>query len=213
MEMPEPTNKKTVQRILGLINYVVKFIPKLFEVIRPLRELLQKDIHWHWEENTKKLFEDVKKLLSSDRCLAFSDVSKPITIQVDASNSGLGAVLLQVGKPVAYTSRSLTSTEKNYAIIEKEFLAVLFGCVRFHQHIYGNKTFVESDHKPLESKMKKPLPRAPAGLQRMLLRLQRYDFQLSYKSGNKVVLADALPRATVKDADPEISNEELAMNK
>ena len=213
MEMPEPTNKKTIQRILGLINYVVKFIPKLFEVIRPLRELLQKDIHWHWEENNKKLFEDVKKLLSSDRCLAFSDVSKPITIQVDASNSGLGAVLLQVGKPVAYTSRSLTSTEKNYAIIEKEFLAVLFGCVRFHQHIYGNKTFVESDHKPLESKMKKPLPRAPAGLQRMLLRLQRYDFQLSYKSGNKVVLADALPRATVKDADPEISNEELAMNK
>ena len=212
MEMSEPTNKKAVQRILGLINYVAMFIPKLSEVISPLRELLQKDIHWHWEEYHKKSFEDVKKLLSSDRCLPFFDVSKPITIQVDASNSGLGAVLSQVGKPVAYASRSLTSTEKNYAIIEKEFLAVLFGCVRFHQHIYGNKTFVESDHKPLESKMKKPLARAPAGLQRMLLRLQRYDFQLSYKSGNKMVLADALPRASVKDADPEISNEELAMN-
>ena len=129
---------------------------------------------------------------------------------MDVSNSGLGAVLLQEGKPVACASRSLTSTEKNYAITEKELLAVLFGCERFHQYIYGNKTLVESDHKPLESVMKKPLPRAPARLQRMLLHPQRYDFQLSYKSGNKMVLADTLSRASLKDADPEISDEELA---
>ena len=159
---------------------------------------------------SQKSFEDVKKLLFSDRCLAFFDVSKPIAIQVDASNSGLRAVLLQEGKPVSYASRSVTSTEKNYAIIEKELLAVLFGCERFHQYIYGNKTLVESDHKPLESIIKKPLARVPARLQRMLLRLQRYDFQSSYKSGNKMLLADALSRASMKDADLEVSDEELA---
>ena len=136
---------------------MAKFIPKLSEVTSPLRELLQKDVHWHWDEYHKKSFQEIKKLLSSDRCLAFFDVSRPITIQVDASNSGLGAVLLQEGKPVAYASRSLTSSEKNYAIIEKELLAVVFGCERFHQYVYGNKTLVESDHKPLESIMKKPL--------------------------------------------------------
>ena len=127
---------------------------------------------------SQKSFEDVKKLLFSDRCLAFFDLSKRITIQVDASNSGLRAVLLQEGKPVSYASRSLTSTEKNYAIIEKELLAVLFGCERFHRYIYRNKTLVESDHNPLESIIKKPLARVPVRLQRMLLHLQRYDFQL-----------------------------------
>ena len=69
---------------------------------------------------------------------------------MDASNFGLGAALLQEGKPVAYSSRSFTSAEKNYEIIGKELLAVLFGCERFHQYVYGNKTFIESDHKPLE---------------------------------------------------------------
>ena len=98
-----------------------------------MRELLQKDVHWPWEEHHKKSFQDVKKLLSSDRCLAFVDISKPITIQVDASNSGLGAVLLQEGKPVAYASRLFASTEKNHVVIEKELLAVLFGCERFYQ--------------------------------------------------------------------------------
>ena len=111
---------------------------------------------------------------------------------------------------MAYASRSLTSTEKNYAITGKELLAVLFGRERFNQYIYGNKTLVESDHKPLESIMKKPLARALARLHRMLLCLQRYDFQLSCKSGHKMVLADALSRASVKDADPDISDEELA---
>ena len=107
-----------------MIN-VVKFLPKPPEVTSPLRELLQKDVHWCWEEHHKKLFENVKKLLSSDQCLAFFNVSKPITIQVDTSNSGLGATFLQ-GKPVVYASRSLTKAEKNYAVIEKELLAVPF---------------------------------------------------------------------------------------
>ena len=129
---------------------------------------------------------------------------------MDAGNSGLGAALLQEGKPVAYASRSLASAEKNYAFIEKELLAVLFGCERFHQYVYGNKTFTESNHKPLESIMKKPLARARTRLQRMLLHMQKYDFQLSYKSGRKMVLADGLPRASLKDTDPEISDEELA---
>ena len=83
MEMPEPSDKKGIQRLLGLINYVAKFLPKQSEVTSTLRELLQKDVHWYWEEHHKKSFENIKKLFSSDRCLAFFDVSKPITIQVD----------------------------------------------------------------------------------------------------------------------------------
>ena len=179
MEMPEPSDNEGIQRLLGLINYVAKFLPKQSEVTWPLTELLQKDVHWHWEEDHKKSFENIKKLLSSNLCLAFYDVSKPTTIHMDASNSGLGAALLQEGKLVAHASRSLTTAVKNYAVIEKELLAVLFRCERFHQYVYENKILIESDRKPLESIMKRPLARATVRLQRMLLHLQKYDFQLS----------------------------------
>ena len=77
MEMPKPSDKKRTQRLLGLINYVAKFLPNLSEVTSQLKELLQKDVDWHWDEH-KKSFENVKKLLSSDPCIAFYDVSKPI---------------------------------------------------------------------------------------------------------------------------------------
>ena len=90
---------------------------------------------------------------------------------------------MQEEKSVMYASISLTSAEKNYAVIDKELLAVLFGCERFHQYVYGNKTFTESNHKPLGSITKKPLARAPERLQRILLYLQKCDFKLSYKSG------------------------------
>ena len=111
---------------------------------------------------------------------------------------------------MGYVSISLPIPEKNYAIIKKELLAALFGYKRFHEYVHENKTFIESDHKPLESVMKKPLAIAPARLQRMLLRLQKYDFQLLYKSGSKMVLPDAPSRASLKDTDLEISDEELA---
>ena len=84
MEMSEPSDKKGIQNLLGLINYVAKFLPKLSKFTSPLRELLQKDVQWHWEEHYKKSLENVKELLSSDRCLASFDVSKPVTILMQA---------------------------------------------------------------------------------------------------------------------------------
>ena len=104
------------------------------------------------------------------------DISKPITTEANPSNSGLRAILLQREKPVIYASKSLTCAEKNYAVIEKELLAVLFDCERLHQCVYGNKALVKSDHNPLNSITKKPLERAPVRLPKMLLRLQKYNF-------------------------------------
>lgn len=85
---------------------------------------------------------------------------------MDASKHGLGAALLQKGKLVGYASKSLTSTEQEYAQIEKEMYAIVFGAERFHQYIYGNQIDVTTDHKPLETILKKPLSAAPARLQR-----------------------------------------------
>ena len=116
---------------------------------------------------------------------------------------------MQNGKPVSYASRSLTNAQKNYAIIEKELLAVLFGCERFHQFVNGSEVTIISDHKPLESIMKKPLSKAPARLQRMLLRLQRYNINLLYKPGRDMIFADTLSRAHLKKVGEEINEEEI----
>ena len=129
-------------------------------------------------------------------------MKKPITITCDSSQTGLGALLLQDNKPVAYASRALTDPETRYAQIEKELLAVVFAFIRFHQYVYGKEVKVESDHKPLESIAKKPLSAAPPRLQRMLLQLQRYTFTLIYKPDKDMILADALSRAYI-NAKPE----------
>ena len=109
-------------------------------------------------------------------------------MQCDASEKGLGASLLQDGKPLAYASRALTNTETNYAQIEKELLAIVF-----HQYTYGRKVGVDSDHKPLERIFGKPLASAPS-LQKMLMRLQRYHIDIQYKKVSEMYLADTLSR-------------------
>ena len=128
--------------------------------------------------------------------LRYYNLKEEVTLQCDASQSGLGATLMQEGQPVAYASRALTSAETRYAQIEKELLAVLFACEHFDAYIFGRElVHIETDHKPLESIMQKPLNSAPKRLQRMLLRLQRYNLRVRYKKGEKMYVADTLSRA------------------
>ena len=123
----------------------------------------------------------MKKALTSTPVLQYYDVKKPVCVQCDASGGGLGAGLLQDGLPVVCASRALTATERNYALIEKELLAIVFACEKFDQYVYvREKVHVQSDHKPLEVTFKKPLVTAPKRLQRMLLRLQRYSLDVTY---------------------------------
>ena len=111
---------------------------------------------------------------------------------------------------MAYASRSLTDTEANYAQIEKEMLAILFGVERFEQCVYGQPVLIQTDHKPLESIFRKSLLSAPKRLQRMLLRLQKFDLHVEYKKGSEMYFADTLSRAfqlckgTQKDAVEDV---------
>ena len=122
----------------------------------------------------------------------FFDPKEEVEIQCDASDRGLGACLMQRGQPGAYASRSMTATEVNYAQIEKELLAILFAVERFEQCVYGRPVRIQTDHRPLESIFRKSLLSAPKRLQRMLLRLQKFDLQVSYKKGTEMYLADTL---------------------
>ena len=119
----------------------------------------------------------------------------PVTVSVDASPYGLGAVLLQDGQPIEFASWSLTDTQRRYAQIEKELLVVQFGMTHFHHYVYGNQVTVETDHKPLVGLVDKPIGLCSPRIQRMRLQLQVYSNQLLYKPGKELYLADTLSRA------------------
>ena len=106
-------------------------------------------------------------------------MKKPTVLQCDASTQGLGASLVQDGKPVAYVSRSLTKCERKHAPIELECLAIVFACRKFDQYIYGHADVtIHSDHKPLEAIFRKSLLEAPKRLQRMMLAALRYNVKV-----------------------------------
>jgi hypothetical protein len=127
------------------------------------------------------------------------DANKPLTLSVDSSQNGVGAVLMQSNGPVAYASKALTDTQQRWAQIEKELNAIVFGCERFHQYVYGKQVNVETDHKPLEILFKKPLSEVPMRLQRMMLKIQKYDLIVRWRPGKEMHVADALSRAFLDD--------------
>ena len=138
------------------------------------------------------LLSGLRKLSVSDITLRYLDPSLPVTIQVDASQVGLGTALLQNGKPVAFASKALTKTECRYMNIEREMPAAVFGAERFHTYIYGWSFMIESDYKLLESISRKNLADTPARLQCMMLCLQGYDFTIRYCPGKEMVIPDTL---------------------
>ena len=123
-----------------------------------------------------------------------------MTIQCDASNYGTGGILLQEGKPIAFTSRALTFSEQNYTVIEKECLAICRATEKFHHYIIGKDIHVETNHKPLKIIFQKMLLNAPKRLPRMLLKFQRYNLKVSYKRGKEIYIADLLSRTFNNDS-------------
>ena len=115
-----------------------------------------------------------------------------MTIQVNASQAGLGAALLQNGKPMAFASKILTKTECWFANIEREMLAAIFGVERFWTYVYKRSFTIESDHKPLESISQKNLVDTPAHLQCMLLCLQGYDYIICYHPSKGMTQSETL---------------------
>lgn len=104
--MPKPTTKQETQSLLGFVNYLSKFLPKLSEVAKPLRDLTVKNAPLMWSPQHDKSFNKVKQLVVNHPVLKYYNMKEEVTIQCDASEKGLGAVLLQNGQPVAFASRN-----------------------------------------------------------------------------------------------------------
>ena len=211
-EMEKLQNVKELQRFLGMVNYLSRFVPDLSTRAAPLRALLDKKNEWCWLNEQEQSWLDLKSSLKADPVLQFFDPSKPIRVSSDASKSGLGAVILQQHDdkwlPVAYASPAMTEAECRYAQIEKETLAIVFACNRFDQYLYAQSFNIETDHKPLVAIFSKPLNDCPPRIQRLRLKLQRYDFELSYTPGKEMFVADELSRNFSKSTIPDSNTEE-----
>ena len=192
-----PENPAEVRSFLGLVNYCAKFIPDMATVSEPLRLLTRKAVPWKWGLLEQGAFDELKRRLTCATTLAYFNPTAHTQVIVDASPVGLGAILVQrqcTGdyRPIQYSSRSLTDVERRYSQTEKEALAVVWGCERFHTYLYGLDFEIITDHKPLEV-IYSPRSKPSARIERWVLRLLPYRFTVRYRPG-PTNAADALSR-------------------
>ena len=155
MEAARPTTKKQVRAFMGLANYYREYVPNFAAVTVPLTDLLKKGQPnaVKWEEPQERAFQTVRILLTRRPILRLPDPKRTFILRTDASNDGVGAVLMQVhdGKPypVSYGSKKLTAAERNYSTIEKECLAIVWGVKKFELYLQGVPFVLQTDHQPL----------------------------------------------------------------
>ncbi|XP_048579360.1 uncharacterized protein K02A2.6 [Nematostella vectensis] len=199
---PSPQDVTQLRAFLGLVNYYQKFLPNLSQVLQPLHQLLKKDTKWYWSAECQKAFTSVKSMITVDNVLVPYNPDLPIILDCDASAYGLGAVLSHqipdgTERPIAFASRTMNSSEKNYAQIDKEALSIVFGVTRFHIYLYGRNFTLRTDHQPLMAILgpKRGIPPIAAmRMQRWATKLSAYSYDIQYRSSNDHSNADALSR-------------------
>ena len=197
-----PVTKKQVRGFLGLAGFYRKFIPNFSEIAAPLTDLTKKDRPNRmkdWLSHHERAFQTLKSRLTSSPILRLPvfNEGKPFILRSDASDIGIGAVLLQEfegeGKlPIAYASKKLLPRERNYSVIEKECLAIIWAIEKFRKYLFGEEFILECDHKPL-SFMQTAKALNPR-IMRWALKLQPYRFRIVAIRGQDNVGADYLSR-------------------
>ena len=198
-----PNSKTKVRSFLGMVGYYRSFFPDFAGIATPLFHTL-KDEYAEKFEVTQEIRESVDKfktILSQFPVLQYPDFTQMFYLETDASNIRIAAVLMQIkeGKKVLISaaSRTLTSAEKNYGIVEREALAVVWGIQYFRTYLFGKTFLVITDHQCLKylQTFKNPNSR----MVRWLMSLQDFSFEVVYRSGKQNVVADALSRLENSD--------------
>jgi len=188
----EPKNVKDVRKFLGLANYYRRFIKDFAQVARPINVLMRKDVKWQWGVEQQKAFDELKRVFTTKPVLAALDLDKEFRVEADTSNYATGGVLSikcsdEIWKPVAFISKSLSNTERNYEIHNKEILVVI-RCLEVWRHFLegaATKFEIWTDHKNLEYFMKaQKLNRRQA---RWALYLSRFNFMLKHVPESNVI--------------------------
>ena len=194
IQMAPPSSIKEVQSFIGMINYLIKFLPRLTELSEPIRELIKEKVPFNWGPEHQESFNMLKKELVRAPVLAYYNPRKETVLQTDASTKGLGACLLQDNKPIYFASKALTETQRGYVAIEIESIAVAWAVENFLHFLYGCHFILETYQKPLEAILSRSLNQATPWLQHILIRTLPYNFTERYIPGPKNLLADCLSR-------------------
>ena len=197
---------------MGLVNYCEKFILNLTTgtVLHPLNEILRQNHHWKWTDVCNQA-NAAKESLSSSHVLIHYNPSLPLRMAGNASAYDIGAVISHIipdgtERPIDFTSRTLSSSEHNYAQVEKEALSLVFGVKRFHNYLYSRTFTLVTDHRPLTTILgpKKCVPPlAAAQLQRWAIILSAYTYQIEFRPTQAHANADGLSRLPLKDISAE----------
>lgn len=139
VELPQPASKEDVRRLMGTVASFKDFIPDISKTMFPIRQPVKRGVDFQRLPEHEQALNKIKEILISEPVLRFYDPTKKVTIQADASSTGLGACLLQDSGPVVYASRALTQTEQRWFQIEKVLPAVTFAAEHFHHYIYGRE--------------------------------------------------------------------------
>ncbi|KAK3744267.1 hypothetical protein QZH41_019938, partial [Actinostola sp. cb2023] len=220
VDAPVPTCISELRSFLGMLQYYGKFLANLSTMLQPLNNLLRERVPWLWKPECQQAFNGAKEQLLSSKVLTHYDVNLPLVLACDASSYGIGAVISHVmengeERPIAFASRTLSSSEKNYGQIEKEALSLVYGVKKFHQYLYGRKFIMETDHKPLLTILgpKNTVPTlAAARLQRWALILSSYQYDVKFRNTEAHANADALSRLPVDHAETSQESEIFHFN-
>ena len=209
LEFRRPTNARQTRQFLGLCSFYRRFIESFARIARPLHQLTKMGTTFHWTPECQAAFNTLKTKLCETPVLAYPAFDKDFVLETDASIDGIGAVLSQVQQdgclhPVAFASRSLSSSERNYGITDLETLAVVWAITHFRCYIYGHALTVYTDHSAVRSVLETPSPSGRHA--RWWTRVYGSGIRsinIIYRSGKANSNADALSRNPVGEAPKE----------
>ena len=195
-----PRNVKEIRRFLGLTLFYCRFIPRYAKMAHPLHQLTRKETTFTWSSDCEAAFQELKRRLINPPVLAYPDFEKDFSLETDVSICGLGAVLSQVqpdGRlhPIAYASRALSPSEKNYGITDLETLAVVWAVSHFHYYLYGRCVTIYTDHSAVKAVLGESTPSGKHA--RWWSRIFSQGIQkasIVYRAGKDNANADALSR-------------------
>ena len=195
MRWPKSTTVTEVRSFLGLAGYYRRFVQNFSKISSALTQQTKKSKPFAWTLACEQSFQELKKRLVTAPVLTVPDGSGNLVVYSDASGKGLGCVLMQKGKVIAYASRQLKKYERNYPMHDLELAAVVFALKKWRHYLYGEKVQVFFDHKSLKYLfMQKELNMRQ---RRWLELVKDYDIEILYHPGKANVVADALSRKAV----------------
>lgn len=205
--LPSPTNKLELQRILGSINFYRRFVPKMAEIVLPLTELTKtKGKVIAWNNHAEDAFQRVKTALAEATMLVHPSSTAPTALTTDASDGAIGAELAQrqedgQWKPIAFFSRRLTAAERKYAALDKELTGVYSAIKHFRWFVEGRDFTVYTDHRPLTTILTSGSEQPPRRT-RQLAYVSEFTTDLRYVKGEQNVVADLLSRPSEPETRP-----------